>query len=216
MEKFEQKRISPDIRNLKDIYRQYLIRLQNQWFFQYPSEIDLLKDDYMEAEFLRNNGECLPLTFELIEKNNIATSVKTPVKPFYSFKRGCFYNSLSYAKTHPDVKLAYGLVIEKNSLIKSADWIDNPIDKIISRPMVAEMLLHSFCIDKNKKVIDPTLKRAENGNFHIYQIVPDKIVQSFEIKDNDSNFNAKVYVDYIEKEYESYNRKFNFKRFMKG
>lgn len=205
--------LNSDIKNLEEITRQYLIKLHNYYLKRYPNEEEVKDIKYMKWEFDYYKN-MLPFLFKSIKDGNIQNKCTSPKKPYIKYNYACFYNSLVYAKTHDEVDLAFGAAIDLNDLYKSVNWIKS-IDE--TRPYLIDISNHSFCVDKKtKKIIDPTWNMSANGDYYIYQIVPKNIVDKFNYIENDRNFDATEYSNYINNEYKKLSNKFNFLKFIMG
>ena len=200
-------------------FRDFMHKLHEQYRTNYPDEPGISNIAYMESEFGRQHGAVLPWTFDAIAKGNVTTKIGAPQRPYTSTTHGCFYNALGYAQTHPDVDLAFGVVIDAKKWQERLDSNRNPqmnpythSPYNVSNPL--DTTLHAFCIAKNGSVIDPTLGTSWRGNFYVYEKVPRELASSWKIKANDKNYDARHFGDYVDGRTEQSAKRFDFVKFM--
>jgi hypothetical protein len=118
-------------------------------------------------------------------------------KPIFSkwIPKACFYNSLSYVHKYDDVELAFGYLIYKPDFYTAIESINKEDSYQYRNLWILGKILHGFCV-KNGSIIDPTIK-SNNNCFYIYEIVPKELWYKWNWKDNDSNFDAGDFFDYV-------------------
>lgn len=117
-----------------------------------------------------------------------------------NYQRACFYNSLAYVrqfqKSQPGLELAYGYVVPQKTF-SDIEGMSKVEVKDYHRVLI-EVTQHAFLV-KDGMIIDPTYaEEVEPEDHYFYDICPKSDWQNFRFKDNDKNFDAEDFADYID------------------
>jgi hypothetical protein len=107
--------------------------------------------------------------------------------------RFCYYNALSYAYRNPDVDLAFGIVLERDWMIKLAS----------KKRVFLEATLHAFTV-RGGRIVDPTWDDEADG-VYCYEVIPRSTWETFPFNQDDKNFNGAAVRDYAAQRIKDYN-----------
>jgi hypothetical protein len=185
---------------IKDKVIRVLLEQYRDWKIRYPNEgID---GKWVEAACTPNAPQLSeegwgPLGFlEACEREGRVCNSFGKALPLAAQVHGCYYNALAYIRKYgekqKDLRLGYGFWISKEDF---------------EREMLPDITKHAFCL-LGDKIIDPTIRDMDSGDFVYWKEVPAEVWGKFNHKDGDSNYDARDFFAWIQEDLKSYS--FNF------
>jgi len=188
------------ITELKNVAIDNVKNTWSRWKKEFPEEKGIEDFSYMKNEIVNTVFPGIGFILENSKKGNISKGSIKVNDAIECTKGRCYYNALDYSKRNNEVELAFGYVINYDSIenVKSAT-LNNKRARI-------DTLLHVFNV-KDGKIIDPTLGN-DKKSIIVYEIIPKEKLKNFSYKQNDPEKNARNVREYTDSIINKYERDF--------